>query len=207
MKRMSSMNLEGLKRPTVLISAAIVVVVAVLWWLLWMSPQSNKLASVHAQIASERTQLAAAQATLVTVQHEASVVKQNATYLARFSSAVPVTPDQQVLTTQVYDLARNSHVQLPAFADNLANPPVGRGLGTIPVQISITGTHVHCLNFLAGLYQLSRLVTVSSFTPSPGATGTSTAPRSVLAHDSVTYSFTITGVAYYFPGAAGPSGS
>jgi len=214
-KRLQRLNLEAIKRPTFLISIGGVILLAALWWFLWMSPQGSKLATVHTQIAGLQQQLKTDQLQLAIVKQESKIVKQNAAYLARFSNAVPSTPDQQVLTTQIYNLATATGVQLTNFSDNTLTAPAKAGLGTIPVQISIGGTHKQCLAFLDKLYDgttLPRLVTVATFTPTPAAatgTGAGSAgnPTSVLAHDTLPYSFTISAIAYYYPGGLALTGT
>jgi len=203
--RLPSINLDALKRPTVLISIGSVIVLALLWWFLWMSPQSSKLTSIHSQIATLNTELNSDKAQLLLVKSESKVVKQNYDKLLQFSQAVPTAPDQQILTTQIYDLAKSTGVQLTSFSDNSLIPPASNGLGEIPVAITIVGNHTQCLNFLDDLYSPKfRLLTISTFSPAPSSSASSSsgAPGtvSILAHDTLQYTFILAAIAYYYPG-------
>jgi Tfp pilus assembly protein PilO len=214
-KRLRSLNLEAIRRPTFLISVGGVILLALLWWFLWMSPQGSKLATIHTQIAGLQQQFKTDETQLALVKQESQIVKQNAAFLTKFSNAVPSSPDQQVLTTQIYNLAKQTGVQLTSFSDNTLTPPAKAGLGVVPVQISITGTHKQCLAFLDKLYvgsTLPRLLTVDTFTPTPAAatgTGAGSAgkPISIVASDTLPYSFTIAAVAYYYPSGTAFTGS
>ena len=207
MNRAQSINLDALKRPTVLISVGTVIVLALLWWFLWMSPEGGKLSTIHSQIATLKTEYTSDEQQLVLVKSESKVVKQNYARLVQFGKAVPASPDQQVLTTQIYDLAHATGVQLTSFSDNTLIPPASTGLGEIPVAITISGNHTQCLNFLDNLYSPTfRLLTINTFTPSPSSSASTSSsgsggPISVIAHDTLPYTFTIAAVAYYYPGS------
>lgn len=201
MTRLHSLNLDALKRPVILISLAAVVLLAAVWWFAWMTPEASKLSSVNAQIQSKTLQLNALRATLAASQHDAALLRQDGSYLRRFSAAVPPGPEAQVLTTQLFQLAARTvgATHLNQLTDDSTIPPAtGQVLSRIPISISIDGPHNECLAFLNGLYKLSRLITVSAITPAPKASSSS-GPDNVLAVNAQPYTMTISATAYYSP--------
>ena len=69
-------------------------------------------------------------------------------------------------------------------------------IGSIPVSITLKGPHKDCLTFLADIYKLPRLITISAVTPISGASSVS--QPNVLANDSLPYTMSITATAYFF---------
>lgn len=197
MNRLQSINLEGLKRPTVLISIAAVLVLAGVWWFAWMSPQGSKLTTINANVAQLSAKNQQLQLTLRTVEHESKLESKYAGYLSMFSDAVPPTPDAPQLTTELAALANSTHVTLQSLSDNTTVPALP--VSDVPVSMTIKGTGTQCLAFLKGLYQMSRLITIADFTPSPAAdTGKSGAAVNVLNPGALQYTFALTGTAYYY---------
>jgi Tfp pilus assembly protein PilO len=201
MSRVSSINLDALKRPVVLASVAALVVVLAGWWFGWMKPETAKLASVNSQIQLKTAQLDALEATLLASQHDAALVAREGSYLKRFALAVPPSADPQVLTTEIFQLASRTvgSTHLDALTDDTTvPPPTGQVLSQVPITITIDGPHNKCMEFLDGLYKLTRLVTVSAVTPSPKATS-AVAPVNVLAINSAPYTMNISATAYFSP--------
>lgn len=201
MSRVSPLKLDALKRPAVLISALSLLIVLAAWWFGWMKPEGAKLASVNAQIQTKTTELHALEVTLAASQHDAAIVKLDGSYLQRFTKAVPPTPDAQVLTTEIFRLAKQTvgGQNLTALTDDTTvAPPAGQVLSEIPISIAIQGSHKECMTFLDGLYQLTRLITVSAVTPTPRASSGSS-PQNVLVIGSAPYSMSISATAYFSP--------
>lgn len=199
MKRVSSLDMSTFKRPAVLVSVAVVLVLAAAWWLAWMSPENAKLSSVNQQETAKQSQLYSLQAELATSRYDVALLHKYGSYLQRFSAAVPPTPEAQVLTTQLFQLAAHTvgDKHLTALSDDTTTPASAtQPLGEIPLSITIAGPYDECLSFLRGLYKLPRLVTVSSITPSPQL---SAAQANLLNVNGQLYSMSISATAYYSP--------
>ncbi len=196
MNRLQSINLDFVKRPVILISVAAVIVLAGVWWFAWMSPQGSKLSTVNANVAQLQQKYSQLQETLRVVEHESKLESKYAGYLATFSAAVPPTPDAPQLTTQLAALANETHVTLTSLSDDsvLAATPVSE----VPINITIKGSGSQCLNFLKGIYQMDRLITISAFTPTPSDSAGSGSSVNVLSPGNAGYTFALTGDAYYY---------
>ncbi len=193
-----SMNVNALKRPVVLITVAVVVLLAALWWLLWMSPESNKLNTIDAQQQQLTEQLSTLNLQLQQAQQQASKVKQYAGYLSMFAAAVPPIPEAPQLTTELANLANTTNVHLVSLSDDTT--VTGTPLSTIPLTMTIEGPRQDCIAFLDGIYNpnlISRLITISSFAPSPlnGSTG----GVDVLKASTAAYTVGLSGTAYFDP--------
>ncbi len=191
------MNLNSLKRPVVLITVGAVVLLAVLWWLLWMSPEGNKLNTVNAQQVQLQNQLTSLNLQLRQAETQAAKAQQYAGYLSMFASAVPPIPEAPQLTTELANLANTTDVKLVSLSDDTT--VAGTPLSTIPLTMNIEGGRQNCIAFLQGIYNqslITRLITISSFTPTPtGNAGT----VDVLKPSSALYTVAIAGTAYYDP--------
>lgn len=198
----TSLNLAVLKRPRVFVPVLVVVVLALVWWLAWESPENSKLASVQQQ----QTTIEATQARLTTelalLQAEAKQVHVGLPFLKRYEQAIPTTPEAPQLVTELDALALRTGVTLGSVADNTLTPPAKPGgLTTIPVSLSISGSHAQVLAFIQGLYGLPRLLTLTTVSLSVPAGG-----NVLNLHESLTYGATIGAAAYttYAPPAATP---
>jgi Tfp pilus assembly protein PilO len=207
--RARSVNLDAFKRPVVLLTAGALVLVTVLWWIFWMSPEGSKLNTQNSLLATDSQKLQTLRGKLAQVQKEAAQAAQYASYLSLFSTIVPPIPESEQLTTDLSNLAGTAHVHLTTLADDTVTvPSTGSPLGTIEVDITITGSRPNCFNFLNGLYNVSsmpRLITIDTFGPAPKAAGSSDA--NILANSKADYTFTIDGTAYYYPGVEAPTSS
>jgi Tfp pilus assembly protein PilO len=194
--KLESMNLSALKRPIVLITVGSVVLLAALWWLLWMSPEGSKLNTVLAEKSSLTTTLAGLNQTLAADKAQAPKVSQYAGYLSMFASDVPPLPEAPQLTTELANLANTTNVHLITLSDDTTVP--GTPLGTIPLTMSIEGPRQNVIAFLQGIYNpklISRLITITGFTPTPAAGN----QVNVLKRSNAPYTAAITGAAYYDP--------
>ncbi len=201
MKRFSSIDLSTFKRPAVLVSLAVVLVLAGAWWFAWMSPQGAKLSSVNQQETTKQAQLYSLQTELATSRYDVSLLQKYGSYLQRFTAAVPPTPEAQVLTTQLFQLAAHTvgSRHLTALSDDTTAPPTAtQPLGEVPLTIDIAGPYDQCVSFLRGLYKLPRLITISSITPSPQS-GPTSAGANLLDVNGQPYTMTISATAYFSP--------
>ena len=195
---LQSMNLNALKRPTVIITVVVVLVLAALWWFLWMAPEANKLSTVNNQQAQLQSQLNTLNQTLQIDKAQAPKISQYASYLSMFAAAVPPLPEAPQLTTQLADLANATSVHLVTLSDDTT--VVGTPIDTIPLTMTIQGPRQNCIAFLQGIYDpkmIIRLITITSFTPTPlsaGANGVN-----ILKPYKSTYTAAISGTAYYYP--------
>jgi Tfp pilus assembly protein PilO len=162
-----------------------------------MSPQGTKLSTVNASVSQLTQKNAQLQIQLQTVEHESKLESKYAAYLTAFSTAVPPTPDAAQLTTQIAALADSTKVNLNGISDDTI--AVATPVSTIPITMTITGTGDECLNFLKGIYKMPRLITISSFIPTPGATPGSGSSVDVLTPGKLSYTFALSGEAYYSP--------
>jgi Tfp pilus assembly protein PilO len=204
-KRLQSLKLEGLKRPPILISVLGVIVLLAVWWLGWMSPEAGKLSTINQQEQSRTSQLQTEQSQLQADKQDSALVAHDTKALAVFAKAVPPAAEAGPLTTQLYNLSKSTGVTLQSLTDDSTTAPLaGASIGSIPIAISLKGTHRACLVFLADLYKLPRLITVSSVTPTPGSASGSTPPN-VLGDYSSPYTMTLSATAYFY-GTATPAG-
>jgi Tfp pilus assembly protein PilO len=196
--KLQSLNLNALKRPIVLITVAVVVLLAALWWLLWMSPEGNKLTTVNSQVGTLNSQLTTLNQTLAQDKALTAKVQVYAGYLGMFAAAVPPLPEAPQLTSQLANLANATDVKLTTLSDDTSTPGLGTPLGEIPLSMNIQGSRQNCLAFLSGIYNsamMPRLITISAFTPSPLV-----APPggvNVLQPSGATWTATISGIAYF----------
>ncbi len=195
--KLQSLNANALKRPIVLITVGAVLVLAVLWWLLWMSPEGSKLNTVNAQQAQLQSRLSILNQTLQRDEAQAPKASQYATYLSMFAAAVPPLPEAPQLTTELANLANATNVHLVSLSDDTT--VAGTPLGTIPLTMSIQGPRQDCIAFLQGIYNpkmITRLITVSSFTPTPSS---GSGGVNILKPSNALFTAAITGSAYYDP--------
>jgi Tfp pilus assembly protein PilO len=194
---LQSTKFDAVKRPVTLITAGSVLLLALLWWFLWMSPQGNKLTTVTNQNATLSTQLQTLHKTLETDIHQSAKVNLYAGYLKMFSTAVPEVPDAGGLTTELSTLADSIAPSLiiTTLTDDSTVP--GTPLGLVPLSLDLTGPRQDCFTFLADLYnpkKIARLITISSFVPTPASGGSTS---QVLKPSNQMYNVAIVGDAYY----------
>ncbi len=195
--KLDSINLNALKRPFVLVTVGALILVAALWWLLWMTPEANKLTTVQAQQTQLKSQLDTLNLTLQLDKRQAAKVKQYAGYLSMFAAAVPPIPEAPQLTTELANLANVTSVRLTSLSDDTTVP--GAPLSTIPITMSVQGPRQNVMAFLQGIYNqslIARLITVSAFTPTPSGANAS---ANVLKPSLAQYTASITATAYYDP--------
>lgn len=198
MNRLTSLKLDGLKRPPILISIVAVIVLLAAWYLGWMTPEASKLTTINQQEQSLTSHLQTLQLQLRTDQDHSALVAHDAKDLQAFALAVPSTAEAGPLTTQLYDLSTATGVSLTSLIDDTTVPPVaGSVIGSIPLSISVKGPHQSCLRFLSDIYKMSRLITVDAVTPTPVSSPSGAQPN-VLAYDNDPYTMNIGATAYFF---------
>jgi Tfp pilus assembly protein PilO len=191
-----ALSADVLKRPRVLVAIAAAVVVLIAWYFAWWSPESGKLSSVRGQEAKAKLQTQQLNAKLLEILREDRFVAKYHNFLSFFSSQVPVQPEQGQLVYQLGRLQDRDHVDITTLSASATAAPVsGVSLSTIPVSLTVTGSHDNVIRFLNGLYSMSRLLTIQSIAPS--ATSAPSNTYNVLGHDGVPFSLAITGTAYF----------
>ncbi len=198
MKRLTSLRLEGLKRPPILISIVVVVLLLAVWYMGWMSPESAKLTTINRQEQTLTTRLQILQDQLLTDKAHSVLLKRDLKDLAVFSAAVPPAAEAGPLTTLLYNLSKATGVSIQSLTDDTTAPPVkGQMVSSIPITITLKGAHQSCLTFLADVYKLPRLITISGVVPASIA-ASGAAQTNVLARDTLPYTMSLTGTAYFF---------
>jgi Tfp pilus assembly protein PilO len=198
MNRLNSLKLDSLRRPVVFISIIAVVVLALVWWFFWMSPEGSKISTDQTEASTLQGQLTVLNATLARDKVTAAHVTEYAAYLNMFSVAVPPAAEAAELTNELTALAISTGVEIQQLADDTVT--VGTPLSEVPVSVTVSGKHKQCEAFLAGMYKLPRLITITQFTPSPAAGANSGVSVNILSSkDNSAYSYAIAGNAYYSP--------
>jgi Tfp pilus assembly protein PilO len=192
---------ELLKQRNVLIAAGVVLLLALLWWLLWMSPEASKLTSLQAQQTQLQSRQTLLSDQLFTLQQDRREVHAAAPFIRRFDGAIPSLPDQGLLVVQLDDLANASGVTITLIGDNTITPPAtGQSYSTMPISMTVTGGFAKVQSFVAGLYNLARLLTIQQLAYSGSA--------NVNDGGNAAFTATIGATAYttYVPPATAPTG-
>jgi Tfp pilus assembly protein PilO len=197
MSALKSPDVSVLRRPRIMATIGVLLLVLGIWYFAWWSPEGHKLSSVQQQQLSAQQKVNSLQTTLNVIEHERAVVQKYRNFLTFFGSEVPVQPEQGQLVSMLGRLENSDGVQVASIDDSTTSPPAsGTALSTVPVSISVTGPHSRVMKFLADLYGLPRLITIQSVQPSP-TSGAGNGAYDVLRNDSVPFSLTISGTAYF----------
>ena len=180
--------------------AAIVVFMAVI------SPQGNKLSSLHAQ----QSQLVSRQTTLTaeiaTLKREKAQMVVNCRKLTTDIAEIPGTPDVDSFLRQVTALAVASGdpntpsisvTQAPAAGTSGAASTAGSsaaGTSAVAVTFTLSGTYGQMNSFIHGLDQFPRLFTVSTITIAGGPAAQGGGP---VDPGTPSYTLTLGGDIYY----------
>lgn len=194
---MNRINLDLLKRPMIYGTIIGVLVLALVWWLAWWSPEGNKLSNAQSQEVSLQQQVTSLDGQIAVLRAESSQVAKELPYLAIFNQALPSLPNQGNLTTELYVLSRQTKTFISDLNDSTIVPTTG--YSTMPISMTLTGSHNAVLAFLKGIYGLPRLVTIQAVTLSPPGA----APNLNTQSNTTGFSATISGTAYttYLPPA------
>lgn len=187
---------DMLKSRRTLLALGGVIVVLLAWYFLFWKPEASKLSSVHAQQATAVSQQQQLNNKLRQIIREDQFVAKYHNFLTYFDSQVPVQPEQGQLVYVLGKLQSRDHVDITTLsASSTAAPTTGTTLSTIPISMTVTGTHNNVIQFLSGLYGVSRLITVQSISPSP--TAAPSPSYDVLGHDKVPFTMSISATAYF----------
>lgn len=147
-----------------------VIVVAIVLYAAVISPQGNKLTTLHAQelqLQGKQTQL---QAEIATLRRDKANIASNCASLAKATSEIPGTPSVDSFLQQVTALAVSSgDPNTPTIAVTNAPPTAGTaGVSAITVALTLNGTYGQMSAFIKGLDTFPRLFTVSTITVAGG---------------------------------------
>ncbi len=194
MNRLGRINLDLLKSKVVLIVTGAVIVLLIVWWFAWMTPESNKLTTVQAQVASDTSTVTQLQQELIALKAEKKLVLSELPYLKKVSTAIPPTEDPPGIVDSLNTLANQTGCDLLSVTPADTPTPSGTtGLSTINVTLSVSGTHSEVFAFLNGFYSMKRLMTIGNVNLSAA----SAALANILAAgDGQNYSMSLSATAY-----------
>jgi Tfp pilus assembly protein PilO len=193
MNRLGSINLDLLKSKVVLIVTGAVIVLLLVWWFAWMTPESNKLTTVNAQVAADNSTYQQLNAKLIGLRAEKKLVLSELPYLKKVSSAIPDTEDAPGIVDSLNSLANKTGCDLLSVTPSDTPSPSGTaGLQVVAVTFSVSGIHSNVMSFLSGFYSMKRLMTISTLSLAPTATN-----ANILATgDGQKYTVSVTADAY-----------
>jgi Tfp pilus assembly protein PilO len=187
-------------------------VAAIVLFMAFISPEGNKLSSLHAQqtqLQSQQTRLASQIALL---KREKAQMASNCQKLTTDIAEIPGTPDVDSFLRQVTALAVSSgDPNTPSISVTQAPNSGGTGVSAVAVTFTLSGTYGQMTAFLHGLDAFPRLFTVSTITITGGPAAAGGAPVDPAAAG---YTLTLGGDIYYSigrqdvcHGVAAPSGA
>jgi len=176
------------RNPLIIAGAALVV--ALLLWVILISPQNSKLASLQAQSATLVGEETALQAKLASLQSEGQKLSSNCADLQKISAQIPsvqsptdINAQESSFESQFNDLAATSGVTLaqfsgfpPAGASAASAQPVTSGGSTtpagvtaVPTTLTVQGNFAQMTAFVQGLDTFPRLFIIQKLTLAFGA--------------------------------------
>jgi Tfp pilus assembly protein PilO len=193
MNRLGSLNLDLLKSKVVLIVTAAVIVLLLVWWFAWMTPESSKLTSVQAQVATDQASVTRLNLELIGLKAESKLVLKELPYLKKVTAAIPPTEDPPGIVDNLNTLASQTGCDLLSVTPaDVPSASGTAGMSVIPVTFTVSGVHSSIMSFLNGFYSMKRLMTISTLSLSPSGTG----PNILAAGDGQQYSMSVTADAY-----------
>ncbi|MGA3216871.1 MAG: type 4a pilus biogenesis protein PilO [Acidimicrobiales bacterium] len=202
MNSLRGFNFDLLKSKVVLVVTGLVIILLVVWWFAWMTPESNKLSTVQAQVSSDQTTLTQLNLELASLKAEKKLVLRELPYLKKVQTAIPPTEDPPGIVDSLNNLATATNCDLLSVTPADYPSPSGvPGLSDIGVSFTVTGGHRNIFQFLKGFYGMGRLMTINTI--NLGAAGAN--PNILAVNDGMQYSMNISAVAYttyVTPGAA-----
>jgi Tfp pilus assembly protein PilO len=185
------------RNPLMIAGGALVA--ALLLWVVLVSPQNAKLASLQAQSVTLLGQETALQTKLASLQSEGQKLSSNCADLQKISAQIPsvqtptdINAEESSFESQFNDLAASSGVTLaqfsgfaPAGASASSPQPATSGSSTtpsgvtaVPTTITVQGNFAQMTSFINGLDAFPRLfiiqkLTLAFGTASSGSTGSS----------------------------------
>lgn len=193
MNRLGSINLDLLKSKVVLIVTGAVILLLLVWWFAWMTPESNKLTAVQAQVASDKLTYSQLNDKLIGLKAEKKLVLSELPYLKKVTSAIPPTEDAPGIVDNLNNLANKTGCDLLSVTPaDTPSPSGSAGLQVVPVTFSVSGIHSNVMSFLSGFYSMKRLMTISTLSLSP----TDTNANILAVGDGQKYTVTVSADAY-----------
>lgn len=189
--------LQRFRLPLLVAVGAVVFVVIV--YAALVSPQGQKLSTLHAQETTLQAQQSALQADIVTLKRDKMDFAANCAKLGTALTEIPPSPDVSQFLQQVTNLAvTTGNANTPSISV-LQATGASASSGATPVQVSLTldGTYGQMSAFISGLDSFPRLFTVTQI----AVTGGSVAAGGGAIDPSTTgYSLSLTGAIYYSTG-------
>lgn len=182
-----------------LIVGAGAVVFAVVLFLALISPQGNKLSSLHTQETQLQAQQAHLQAQIAELKRDKANMAANCAALGTALAEIPGTPNVSDFLQQVTALAvATGNANTPSISVLQAPSSAGTG-GATPVEVSLTlqGDYGQMVAFIKGLDSFPRLFTVTNIS----VTGGAIASGGGAVNPAISgYSLTLTGAVFYSSG-------
>jgi hypothetical protein len=130
---------------------------------------------------------------LYALRAEQKLVLRELPYLTKVSTAIPPTEDPPGIVDSLNTLANKTGCDLLSVTPaNFPSPSGQVGLSDISISFSISGTHKGVFAFLRNFYGMTRLMTISGISLSPGGTS----PNILAVGDGQPYSMTVSATAY-----------
>lgn len=161
-----------LHRPLFVGAVLAIVALPLAWWFAWMAPEGARLASARATAQTDQIQKGNLAAELAQLVHEQQRFGAGDPLVKRFAAAFPASADAADLVVQVYNLANSTSTNLQSITDDSVTAAASTQYSTIPVSITVSGSTGAVNAFVAGLYQLPRLLTIQSLNLAGGAVNT-----------------------------------
>jgi Tfp pilus assembly protein PilO len=187
---------ELLRNNVVTVSAVgALLVLLLVWQFAWMSPKAAEVASDRQTVVADQVRITQLDLQIETLIQESEQVRHLLPFLRRFPQEIPPQPQYGVLVHEIQNLEQQTGVSVNPLS--VPHIQLGTsGVTSIPVNMSVAGSHDGILAFLAGLtgtgpHAIARLVTVQSFALNNGG-----ATTDVLAPSSAPYSASLSCTAY-----------
>ena len=189
------------RNPLIIAGGALVV--ALLLWVILVSPQNSKLASLQAQSVTLVGQETALQAKLASLQSEGQKLSSNCADLQKISAQIPsvqtptdINAQESSFESQFNDLAATSGVTLSQFSGfapagaAVAQPATSGGSTTpsgvtaVPTTLTVQGNFAQMTSFVHGLDSFPRLFIIQKLTLAFGAASAGSSGASATAPSS-----------------------
>ena len=165
-------------------------VVAILLWVVLISPQNAKVASLKVETEQLQVQESTLQARLTALQSEGQKLSSNCADLEKITTEIPsvqsptdLDAEESSFEVQFNDLAASSGVSLAQFsgfapsAASAARPTAGvpatAGVTAVPTTLTVQGNYGQITAFVNGLDNFPRLFVIQKFVLAFGAASTS----------------------------------
>jgi Tfp pilus assembly protein PilO len=193
MNRTQGINFDLLKSKVVLIVTGVVIVLLIVWWFAWMTPESSKLTTVQAQVASDTSTVTQLNLHLIALKAEKKLVLHDLPYLKIVTTAIPPIEDPGGIVNSLNTLAKKTDCDLLSVTPANSPSPSGvAGLSVVSVSFTVSGVHKNLFAFLTDFYTMTRLMTINSVNLAPGGS----VPNILAVNDGQAYSMSVSATAY-----------